>query len=160
MAYYDNILEYEVDLNGSELRIGIVMSRFNIDVGEGLLSACTEELMKYGVQASNIVLASVPGALEIPLVLQKMALSDQFDALIALGAVIRGDTYHFEIVSNESAHGITTVQLDTEIPIANGILTTEDDDQAIARMSQKGAESARAAIEMANLQIKLDEIEQ
>ncbi|SFP39322.1 6,7-dimethyl-8-ribityllumazine synthase [Nitrosomonas cryotolerans] len=160
MAYYDNIIEYETDLNGSELRIGIVMSRFNIDVGEGLLSACTEELIKYGVQASNIVLTSVPGALEIPLVLQKMALSDQFDALIALGAVIRGDTYHFEIVSNESARGITTVQLDTEIPIANGILTTENDDQAIARMSQKGAESARAAIEMANLQIKLDEIEQ
>ncbi len=160
MAYYENILELETNLSGSELRIGIVMSRFNIDIGEGLLGACIVELMKYGVQESNILLTTVPGALEIPLVLQKMALSDQFDALIALGAVIRGDTYHFEVVSNESAHGLATVQLDTEIPIANGILTTDTDDQAIARVSQKGAESARTALEMANFHLKFDEITQ
>lgn len=160
MAYYENSLEIEANLDGSELRIGIVMSRFNIDVGEGLLGACTAELRKYGVKESNILLATVPGALEIPLTLQKLALSDHFDALIALGAVIRGDTYHFEVVSNESTSGITAVQLDMGIPIANGILTTETEDQAIARMSQKGADAARVAIEMANLLMKLDDIAQ
>jgi len=158
MAYYDNILEFEPNLDGSDLRVGIVMSRFNIDIGEGLLSACTAELKKHGVQESNILLVTVPGALEIPLALKRMALSDQFDALIALGAVVRGDTYHFEIVANESARSLMAVQIDTEIPIANGILTTDTDDQAIARMSQKGAESAQVALEMANLHMKLDEI--
>ncbi|SEL57617.1 6,7-dimethyl-8-ribityllumazine synthase [Nitrosovibrio tenuis] len=151
MARYDNILEFEPDLDGAELHIGIVMSRFNMDVSDGLLSACTAELTKHGVQESNLLLVTVPGALEIPLALQKMALSDQFDALIALGAVIRGETYHFEIVANQSASGIAAVQLDTGIPIANGILTTESEDQSLARMSQKGTEAAQAAIEMANL---------
>src|SRR6185437_2146492 len=151
MARYDNILELEPDLNGGELRIGIVMSRFNIDVSEGLLAACTAELVKRGVQESGMLLVTVPGALEIPLALQKMALTDQFDALIALGAVIRGETYHFEVVSEQSTKGVATVQLDTGIPIANGILITDTDDQALTRMSQKGAEAARVAIEMANL---------
>lgn len=160
MARYDNILELESDLNGGQLHIGIVMSRFNIDASEGLLGACMEELIQRGVDESNIVLATVPGALEIPLALQKMALTDQFDALVALGAVIRGDTYHFEVVSDQSTNGVATVQLDTGIPIANGILTTDNDDQALARMSQKGAEAARVAIEMANLQRMLDEISQ
>ncbi|TXI20930.1 MAG: 6,7-dimethyl-8-ribityllumazine synthase [Nitrosomonas sp.] len=159
MPYYDNILEFEPNLDGTDLRIGIVMSRFNIDIGEGLLGACTAELGKLGVQDSNILLITVPGALEIPMTLSRMALADQFDALIALGAVIRGDTYHFEVVANESARGLMTVQIDMETPIANGILTTDNDDQAIARMSQKGIEAARAAVEMANLQIKIDEIE-
>lgn len=158
MTYYDNIPEIETQPDGSELRIGIVMSRFNIDIGEGLLGACTAELTKQGVQGSNMLLATVPGALEIPLALQKMALSDQFDALIALGAVIRGETYHFEVVSNESARGLIAVQLDTGIPVANGILTTDNDDQALARMAQKGVEAARAAIEMAHLLAKLDEM--
>ncbi len=158
MAYYDNIPEVETTLVGAELRIGIVMSRFNIEVAEGLLGACTAELTRQGVQGPNMLLATVPGALEIPLALQKMALSDQFDALVALGAVIRGDTYHFEIVANESARGLTTVQLDTGIPVANGILTTDNDDQALARMTQKGIEAARAAIEMANLLAKFDEM--
>ncbi len=157
MAYYDNIHEIETNLDGSELRIGIIMSRFNIDIGEGLLGACTEELKNLGVQEAHILLSTVPGALEIPIALQKMALSDQFDALIALGAVVRGDTYHFEVVSNESTSGITAVQLDMGIPIANGILTTETEDQAIARMSQKGTDVARAAVEMANLLLKLDD---
>ncbi len=160
MARYDNILELEPDLNGDQLHIGIVMSRFNIDASEGLLGACMEELIQRGVDESNIVLATVPGALEIPLALQKMALTDQFDALVALGAVIRGDTYHFEVVSDQSTNGVATVQLDTGIPIANGILTTDNDDQALTRMSQKGAEAARVAIEMANLQRMLDEISQ
>src|SRR5687768_1785823 len=160
MARYDNILELEPDLTGEELHIGVVMSRFNIDVSEGLLSACVEELVKHGVEESNIVLLSVPGALEIPLALQKMALTDQFDALVALGAVIRGDTYHFEIVANQSTSGVAAVQLDTGIPIANGILTTDTDDQALARMSQKGTEAAKVAIEMANLLRELDDVTQ
>lgn len=158
MAYYDNILEFEPNLDGTDLRIGIVMSRFNVDIGEGLLSACTAELKKNGVQDSNILLVTVAGALEIPLTLKRMALSDQFDALIALGAVIRGDTYHFEVVANESARGLMTVQIETEIPIANGILTTDNDDQALARMNHKGTESAQVALEMANFHIKIDEI--
>lgn len=160
MAYYDNIIEIEPNLDGTELRLGIVMSRFNVDVGEGLLGACTAELFKYGVQESNILLATVPGALEIPVALQKMSLTDRFDALIALGSVIRGETYHFEVVSNESTSGLTNVALDLGIPIANGILTTETEDQAIARMSRKGADVARVAIEMANLLTILDEQEQ
>jgi len=159
MPYYDDILEFEPNLDGSDLRIGIVMSRFNVDIGEGLLGACTAELKKNGVLDSNILIATVPGALEIPLTLKRMAMSDQFDALIALGAVIRGDTYHFEVVANESARGLVTVQLEAEIPIANGILTTDDEDQAIARMSTKGMESAQVALEMANLHIKIDEID-
>jgi 6,7-dimethyl-8-ribityllumazine synthase len=157
MATYDNILEFEPDLDGGELRIGVVMSRFNMDVSDGLLGACTAELTKHGVQEANMLLVTVPGALEIPLALQKMALSDQFDALIALGAVIRGETYHFEIVANQSANGIAAVQLDTGIPIANGILTTDTDEQAMARMSRKGMEAAQAAIEMANLLRDLEE---
>ena len=160
MGRYDNILELERDLNGEDLRIGIVMSRFNLDVGEGLLGACTAELIKRGVQESGMLLVTVPGALEIPLTLQKMALTDQFDALIALGAVIRGETYHFEIVANQSASGLAAVQLDTGIPVANGILTTETDDQAMARMSQKGTEAAQVAIEMANLLRELEDVTQ
>ncbi len=151
MARYDNIPEYDIDLNGRELRVGIVMSRFNQDVCEGLLSACTDELMRLGVPAEQIRIATVPGALEIPLVLQAMARSGRFDALVALGAVIRGETYHFELVSNEMGSGINRVGLDTGLPIANGVLTTEDDDQALARMREKGMECAQAAVEMANL---------
>ena len=160
MARYENILELEPNLNGGELRIGIVMSRFNIDVSDGLLGACTAELVKRGVEESGMLLVTVPGALEIPMALQKMALTDQFDALIALGAVIRGDTYHFEVVSNQSTSGVAAVQLDTGIPISNGILTTDTDDQALARMSRKGAEAALVAIEMANLMRDLDEVTQ
>lgn len=159
MARFDNIRELDINLNGAGLRVGIVMSRFNRDAGEGLLSACTAALVKNGVREGDMCIATVPGALEIPLALQKMAQTGKFDALIALGAVVRGETYHFEIVSNESAAGISAVQLDTGLPIANGILTTESDDQALARMSDKGAECALAAIEMANLLKELDEQE-
>ena len=148
---YDNITEYEKDLNGKGLRIGIVMSRFNVDIGEGLLGSCITELEKLGVKETDMALVTVPGALEVPLVLLKMALSDNYDALIALGAVVRGDTYHFELVANESGTGITQVQLDTGVPIANGILTTDTDDQALARMEAKGADCALVAVEMANL---------
>ena len=143
--------EIEQNLDGKGLRIGIVLSRFNADIGDGLLSACVAELHKLGLADADITLASVPGALETPLVLQTMANSDQFDGLIALGAIIRGETYHFEVVSNESARGVSEVQLETGIPVANAILTTEDDDQALARMSVKGAEAAQVVIEMINL---------
>jgi 6,7-dimethyl-8-ribityllumazine synthase len=151
MARYEKIFEFEPNLDGAGLRIGIVMSRFNIDVGEGLLSACTAALLKQGVAAADIRLATVAGALEIPLVLKKMAESGNYDALVALGAVIRGETYHFEVVSNEMASGITRINLDTGVPIANGVLTTNTDHQATERMSEKGREAAQCAIEMAHL---------
>lgn len=143
--------EIEKNLNGAGMRVGIVLSRFNPDIGDGLLSACSAELAKLGVASDAITLATVPGALELPIVLQEMALSEKFDALIALGAIIRGETYHFEVVANESARGISEAQLNTGVPIANAVLTTEDDDQAIARMHVKGAEAAQVAVEMANL---------
>ena len=151
MSRFENIKEIDPNLNGNGLKVGVVMARFNIDVCEGLLSACTAELKKLGVAAEDITIATVPGALEIPLVLQTMAQGGKFDALVALGAVIRGETYHFEVVSNDSCRAVMEVQLDTGVPVANGILTCEDDDQALARMQQKGADCAQAAIEMANL---------
>jgi 6,7-dimethyl-8-ribityllumazine synthase len=143
--------EIEKNLNGAGLNIGIVQSRFNEVVCEGLLSACRAQLVKQGVDEDNITLATVPGALEIPLALQQMAMTRKFDALIALGAVIRGDTYHFEVVSNESARGVGEVQLHCGVPIANAILTTNSDVQAEDRMNVKGAEAALVAIEMVNL---------
>lgn len=151
MPRYDNICEHEINLDGKGIRVGIVMSRFNIDICEGLLSACTAELTKLGVKESDMCIATVPGALEIPLALQKLAATGKYDALIALGAVVRGDTYHFEVVSNEMASGIMQVTLDTGLPIANAVLTTDTDDQALLRMSQKGAEAAMVAVEMVNL---------
>ncbi|MBN8453006.1 6,7-dimethyl-8-ribityllumazine synthase [Accumulibacter sp.] len=146
-----SIREYETALDGTGLRVAVVMSRFNQDIGEGLLSACTSELTRLGVAEAAITVATVPGALEIPLALQAMAQSTRFDALIALGAVIRGETYHFEIVANDSCRALMEVQLASGVPIANGVLTCEDDDQAVARMHQKGIDCARAAVEMANL---------
>ncbi|MFT3848337.1 MAG: 6,7-dimethyl-8-ribityllumazine synthase [Propionivibrio sp.] len=151
MPRYENIHEYESILAGHGLKVGVVMSRFNQDVCEGLLAACTSELKRLGVAGGDIEIATVPGALEIPLVLQTMAQSRRFDALVALGAVIRGDTYHFEVVSNDSCRAVMEVQLDTGIPVANGILTCENDDQALARMQQKGTDCAQAAVEVANL---------
>jgi 6,7-dimethyl-8-ribityllumazine synthase len=143
--------EIEKNLNGAGLRIGIVQSRFNTEVCEGLLGACRAQLAQQGVREDDIMLTTVPGALEIPLALQRMAQSGRFDALIALGAVIRGDTYHFEIVANESARCVGEVQLHTGVPIANAILTTDTDEQAVARMHIKGSEAALVAIEMVNL---------
>lgn len=151
MSRFDNIYEYDNNLDGSALRVGIVMSRFNLPVCEGLLSACVAELKRLGVADSNMAIANVPGALEIPLVLQSMAKSGKFDALVALGAVIRGDTYHFEVVSNDACRAIMEVQLDTGIPVANGLLTCDTDEQAEVRMQPKGSDCAQAAIEMANL---------
>ncbi len=143
--------EIEKNLNGKGMQVGIVLSRFNSNIGDGLLSACKSELLNLGVNSDDITIATVPGALETPLILQHMALSEKYDALIALGAIIRGETYHFEVVANESARGISEVQLNTGVPVANAVLTTEDDDQAIARMHIKGAEAAQVAVEMYNL---------
>ena len=140
-----------INLDGTGKKIGIVQSRFNPEVCDGLLSACYTELLRLGVKKEDIRIATVPGALETPLILQHMALSEKYDALIALGAIIRGETYHFEVVSNESARGISEVQLNTGVPVANAVLTTEDDEQALARMLVKGTEAAQVAIEMANL---------
>ncbi len=151
MGRYDDINEIDIDLNGAGLRVGLVMSRFNIDICEGLLAACVAELKRLGVRADDILIATVPGALEIPLALAEMAAGGHCDAMVALGCVVRGETYHFEIVANESARGISEVQLRSGVPVANAVLTTEDDDQALSRMQQKGGEAAQAAIEMANL---------
>src|SRR4051812_7915255 len=143
-------------LRGAGLRIAIVWSRFNEDIVRELVTACDKELVALGVAASDIDVVSVPGALEIPLALQALALerrgfaARRYDALVALGAVVRGETYHFEIVANESARGILDVQLETGIPIANGVLTTENEAQAQSRAVVKGAAAARVAIEMAN----------
>ncbi|MGB8326201.1 MAG: 6,7-dimethyl-8-ribityllumazine synthase [Steroidobacteraceae bacterium] len=151
MARSDGIAALELLQRGAGLKIGVVMSRFNAEVSGRLLSSCTATLLKHGVAADKIVVVTVPGALEAPFALQQMAQSENYDALIALGAVIRGETYHFEIVANESARGIMSVQLGCGVPIANGILTTENEGQALARVLEKGADSALAAIEMANL---------
>ncbi|TQK10689.1 6,7-dimethyl-8-ribityllumazine synthase [Herbaspirillum sp. SJZ107] len=150
---------FESNMTGEGLRIGIVQARFNATVGQGLLSACLNELKTLGVADEDILHITVPGALEVPLALQKMAETQQFDALIALGAVIRGETYHFELVSNESGAGITRVGLDYGMPIANAILTTENDEQAEVRMIEKGTDAARVAVEMANLLLALEELQ-
>ena len=143
-------------LKGAGLRIGIVWSRFNEEIVRKLLTACDKQLVECGVAPEDIDVISVPGALEIPLALQTMALERRgfgalrYDALVALGVVVRGETYHFEIVANESARGILDVQLETGVPIANGVLTTNNDEQALERAPVKGAEAARVAVEMAN----------
>jgi 6,7-dimethyl-8-ribityllumazine synthase len=138
------------------IRVGVVQSRFNPAIGDALLEGALEALTGAGVEASSITVATVPGALETPLALQRMAQSRNYDALVALGAVIRGETYHFEIVANESAAGLSSVQLEFGIPIGNGILTTETEDQALARAREKGRDAALAAIEMANLLSAVD----
>ncbi len=139
------------NLDGRGLRIGIVRSRFNENIGLAEIEACRARLAELGVGDAQITIVTVAGALEAPLVLQRLAASENYDALIALGAVIRGDTYHFEIVSNESSSGINTVALDSGVPIANGILTTDTEAQAEERAVQKGRDCAEVAVEMANL---------
>ena len=139
------------DHDGKGLRIAIVQSRFNPEVGTALLESCCATLKRLGVADDDILLVTVPGALESPLALQKLAQSGHHDALIALGAVIRGETYHFELVANESGAGVTRVSLDHGLPIANAILTTENLAQAQARMHPKGRDAARVAVEMARL---------
>lgn len=141
----------EPNLDGSQLRVGIVQARFTNEVGSAMLAAAVAKLKTLGVRDDNITVTTVPGALEIPLVLQSMAGTQQFDALIALGCVIRGETYHFELVSNESAAGITRTTLDYSIPVANAVLTTENDEQAYARIVEKAEDAAVVAVECGNL---------
>jgi 6,7-dimethyl-8-ribityllumazine synthase len=138
-------------LNGKKLSIGIVQARFNAGITDALARACKAELIALGVPEKNITLLQVPGALEIPVALMAMADKLKFDALIALGCIIRGETYHFELVANESGAGVSRVALDYQVPIANAILTTENLGQAIARQTDKGRDAARVAVEMANL---------
>ena len=142
-------------LNGKGLHIGIVQARFNEDITNTLAQACKAELATLGVNAENIHHVFVPGALEVPLALQALADMGQFDALVALGCIIRGETYHFELVANESGAGVSRVALDYHIPIANAIITTEDMPQAVARQTDKGRDAARVAVEMAQLMAKL-----
>ena len=142
-------------LNGRKLTIGLVQARFNQSVTHALTQSCTAELIALGVQEKNIRLVQVPGALEVPLALAALAENSRFDALVALGCVIRGETYHFELVANESSAGITRVALDFQLPIANAILTTENMAQAQARQVEKGRDAARTAVEMANLLAEL-----
>ncbi|HXX83785.1 MAG TPA: 6,7-dimethyl-8-ribityllumazine synthase [Casimicrobiaceae bacterium] len=139
------------------LRVGVVVSRFNADIGEALLAVALRTLEEAGIASDAITVASVPGALEAPLALQRMAQTGDYDALIALGAVIRGETYHFEIVANESAAGVASVQLEFGIPVGNGILTTDTEEQARSRIEAKGRDATLAALEMANLLDAIDE---
>ncbi len=143
---------------GDGRRVGIVLSRFNAVIGEKLLASALKALAEAGVADDSITIVSVSGALEAPLALQRMAQSGDFDALLALGAVIRGETYHFEIVANQSAAGVAAVALDFGIPIGNGILTCETEAQAEARVDAKGHETALAAIELANLLDAIDDL--
>lgn len=143
------------NLDGSRLSIGIVQARFNADLTGKLAEACLAELAALGVEPGNIRHVTVPGALEVPVALQALAETEDFDALIALGCIIRGETYHFELVANESGAGVSRVALDNTLPVANAILTVENEAQAWARAADKGRDAARVAVEMANL---LDEL--
>ena len=138
-------------LDGKKLSIGIVQARFNEGITNALAEACLKELAALGVEEKNITHLKVPGALEVPCALQALAESENFDALIALGCIIRGETYHFELVANESGAAVTRLALDYQLPIANAILTVENMAQAEARQTEKGRDAARVAIEMANL---------
>lgn len=138
-------------LDGKKLAIGIVQARFNEGVTDALFNACKGELLALGVEEKNVFHVKVPGALEVPVALQALAESNKYDALVALGCIIRGETYHFELVANESGSAVTRLGLDYQLPIANAILTTENMAQAVARQDEKGRDAARVAVEMANL---------
>ena len=140
-----------VPIDGRDLRIGIVQARWNAAITDTLAQACLAELEAVGVSSRHIRHVTVPGALEIPVALMTMADSDEYDALIALGCIIRGETYHFELVANESGASVSRLALDYRIPIANAILTTENLEQAVARQTDKGRDAARVAVEMAQL---------
>ena len=138
-------------LNGQGLRVGIVQARWNESITNTLAQACHQELLALGVQTQDIDHVLVPGALEVPVALQAMAERGGYDALVALGCIIRGETYHFELVANESGAGVTRLSLDYKLPIANAIITTENLEQAVARQTEKGVDAARVAVEMASL---------
>ena len=138
-------------LNGRKLRIGMVQARFNEEITNALAAACKAELLALGVLEEHLDHVLVPGALELPLALQALAETAKYDALVALGCIIRGETYHFELVANESGAGVSRIAMDYQLPIANAILTTENIGQAVARQTEKGRDAARVAVEMANL---------
>ncbi|MBB3175970.1 6,7-dimethyl-8-ribityllumazine synthase [Variovorax sp. Sphag1AA] len=140
-----------VELDGKGLRIGIVQARFNEEITDALAKACRDELAALGVADADIDHVNVPGALEVPVALQGLAERNRYHALVALGCIIRGETYHFELVANESGACVSRVALDYRIPIANAILTTENLEQAVARQTEKGRDAARVAVEMARL---------
>jgi 6,7-dimethyl-8-ribityllumazine synthase len=144
--------------SGRGRRVGVVVSRFNAAIGDRLLASALAALAEAGVADEDVVVATVPGALELPLALQRLGQGGDIDALVALGAVVRGETYHFEIVANESAAGVASVQLESGIPVGNGILTTDTDEQALARAEEKGRHAALAALELANLLDAIDEV--
>ena len=147
--------EITSETSGAGKSVGIVLSRFNASIGERLLKGARRALDEQGVRPADVLVVTVPGALETPLALQYLAQTRRFHALVALGAVIRGETYHFEIVANESASGVSSVALEYGVPVGNGILTTDTDEQALARAEQKGAEAVSAALEMANLRMAI-----
>ena len=142
-------------LNGKGLRFGVIRARFNDDITSSLSRACHAELHSLGVAAEDIEEFTVPGALEVPVALKAMAETGDYDALVAVGCIIRGETYHFELVANESGAGVMRVSLDHQLPIANVILTVENEDQAWARVEEKGRDAARVAVEMALLMDEL-----
>ena len=146
-----NVATSDSRMNGKKLKLGIVQARFNANITDALAAACKAELLALGVAEKDITHINVPGALEVAVALQAMAEKSSFDALIALGCIIRGETYHFELVANESGAAITRIGLDYQVPIANAVLTTENLEQAVARQEEKGRDAARVAIEMANL---------
>jgi 6,7-dimethyl-8-ribityllumazine synthase len=139
------------NLDGTDLRIALVQARFNAAITDRMAQVCQAELERLGVQARHIRRVSVPGALEVPVALDALAKLDDYDALVAIGCVIRGETYHFELVANESGAGVTRVALDHGLPVANAILTVENEAQAWARAEEKGRDAAQVAVEMANL---------
>ena len=145
----------ETALDGTGLRIGIVQARFNADITDSLASACLAELARLGVAEADIDHVLVPGALEVPVALQALAERGGYHSLVALGCIIRGETYHFELVANESGASVSRIALDYGLPIANAILTTENLEQAVARQTDKGRDAARVAVEMARLMATL-----
>lgn len=148
--------KFPQNLDGQNLHIGIVQSRFSNEISMPITDTCIRQLKALNVADNNISVVTVPGALEIPIMLQNLALSNEFHALIAIGVIIRGETYHFDIVANESAAGITRVALDFNLPIINAILTTENEQQANDRVEIKAIEAAQAAIECANLALNFN----
>ncbi|MFM2121510.1 MAG: hypothetical protein RL722_2978 [Pseudomonadota bacterium] len=139
------------ELDGTDLHIAIVQARFNAHITDRMTEACQRELEALGVHPRHLRVITVPGALEVPLALEALAEQDEYDALVAIGCVIRGETYHFELVCNESGAGVTRVALDHHVPIANAILTVENEAQALARIEEKARDAARVAVEMAGL---------
>ena len=139
------------EMTGEGLRIAIVRARFNDAITQRLAQTCLSELLALGVSDRDVQHLTVPGALEVPLALKALAEAGEHDALIALGCIIRGETYHFELVANESGAGVTRLSLDYQVPIANAILTVENEAQALARQTDKGRDAARVAVEMAHV---------